>query len=88
MIVVFACALAHCSLFCSSCLLVAQSFPLRFHRLLLIRPSSLQSNSFAVSSAVIMDLDESLMNFVNVLGITIFGAIALFHFVQSAAKNQ
>jgi hypothetical protein len=35
-----------------------------------------------------MDLDESLMNFVNVLGITIFGAIALFHFVQSAAKNQ
>jgi len=35
-----------------------------------------------------MNLDESLMNFVNVLGISIFGAIALFHYVQSAAKNQ
>lgn len=36
----------------------------------------------------IMNLDESLMNFVNILGISIFGAIALFHYVQSAAKNQ
>jgi hypothetical protein len=35
-----------------------------------------------------MDLDETLMNFVNVLGISIFGAIALFHFVQAAARNQ
>lgn len=46
------------------------------------RPASPHSPSFAI-----MDLDESLMNFVNVLGISIFVVIGLFHFVQSAAKQ-
>ena len=35
-----------------------------------------------------MDLDEHLMNFVNFLGMGIFVAIALFHYAQSAAKQQ
>jgi len=33
------------------------------------------------------NLDESLMNFVNVLGIAIFVLIAFFHYVQAARKE-
>jgi len=34
-----------------------------------------------------MDLDQSLMTFVNVLGMSVFALITLFHYVQAAAKN-
>jgi hypothetical protein len=42
----------------------------------------------AVVVRVAMNLDETLMNFVNVLGISIFVTITLFHFVQAAAKKD
>lgn len=48
----------------------------------------LLSSSLSPPLSSMRDLDDTLMNFVNVLGIGIFAAIALFHYVQSAAKNQ
>ena len=71
------------------CLLVAvtlssvhssPSLSLRFARSSLAAP--------AHPSTAAMDLDEHLMNFVNFLGMGIFVAIALFHYAQSAAKQQ
>ena len=34
-----------------------------------------------------VELDDQLMSFVNVLGVAVFISIAVFHYVQSAAKS-